>query len=189
MIDLSLHLLDLMQNSAHAGATKVDVLIEENVPESVLKVVVADNGHGMDELETKRVLDPYYSSRNKKTGLGLPLVAQAAQMAGGELSIESEMGKGTQVTVTFGLSHVDRQPLGDVPSTIVSFVAGNPCVDVSLHYRGPSGEYCFESSKVRNAPNVSSQIAFLIQVEEEIRDGLAKAGFRPDKGGVRIEEY
>ncbi len=44
MVDLSLHLLDLMQNSAHAGAQNVQVGILESIDEDLLEVTVSDDG-------------------------------------------------------------------------------------------------------------------------------------------------
>ncbi|MGB9587985.1 MAG: ATP-binding protein, partial [Armatimonadota bacterium] len=42
--------------------------------------------------------------------------------------IQSEVGKGTRVCATFVLSHIDRAPFGDIASTLVSLIAGNPGV-------------------------------------------------------------
>ena len=83
MLDISLHLLDLLQNCAHAGATKVDVIVLEDAEADLLEITVRDNGRGMEEVTVKKALDPFYSSSDKRVGLGLPFVAQAAAMAGG----------------------------------------------------------------------------------------------------------
>ena len=101
IIDLSLHLLDLLQNSAHAGAGEVRVSIIEDEAADILQIRVSDDGKGMSSDEQVRALDPFYTSSNsKKVGLGLPLVAQAAA-AGGSVAIDSEESGGTQVTVTY----------------------------------------------------------------------------------------
>lgn len=193
MVDISLHLLDLMQNGANAGATAVSLEIVEDREADSMRICVRDNGRGMDPEEVKRALDPFYTSHpGKKVGLGLPLAAQAASMAGGSLKIQSSPGHGTEVLVEFKLSHIDRQPLGDLASTVVSFLAGNPGVRVSLDYRGSGGSYTFDSAALRQSIENSetrplSQIEFLGLAEEKLRAGLAEAGFRPDGGGLAIE--
>ncbi|HHW18842.1 MAG TPA: ATP-binding protein [Firmicutes bacterium] len=190
MIDISLHLLDLLQNSAHAGASSISVLVVEDQEHDSLEVVVKDNGVGMDEREKELALDPFYSSSpGKRVGLGLPLVLQTAQMAGGKVSIESAPGSGTKVTVQYRLSHIDRQPLGDLASTLVSFMAGNPHVNICFLYKGPHGEFAFDSEKALQGIDTQylGQVGVICQIEEKLREGLAKAGFKPDRGGLLFE--
>ena len=144
MIDISLHLLDLLQNCAHAGATRVEVSVREDAQEDLLQVTVKDNGRGMDGGLVKKALDPFYSSSPKRVGLGLPFIAQAASMAGGRVRVDSTPGRGTEVTATFRLSHVDRQPVGDLVATAVSFLAGNSGTELSITYsHRDGGEFVF----------------------------------------------
>lgn len=183
IIDLSLHLLDLLQNSAHAGAGEVRVSIIEDEAADILQIRVSDDGKGMSSDEQVRALDPFYTSSNsKKVGLGLPLVAQAAAMAGGSVAIDSEESGGTQVTVTYKLSHPDRQPLGDIPATLVSFMAGNPWIDLVFEYRGPTGSLRSDTKEIRKEGE--GQLAFVVKFEEKLRGGLSSAGYRPDRGGL-----
>lgn len=190
MLDISLHLLDLLQNCAHAGASRACVTVCQDPRKDLLTVVVSDNGRGMDPAEREKALDPFYSSQNKRVGLGLPMVAQAARLAGGAIALDSTPGKGTQVTATFKMSHVDRQPLGDLAATAVSFLAGNPQTDLCIVYRGPGGRAFrldTETEFPRTERDLLGQIGFLSLVEEKLRDGLASAGFSPDGGGVTVE--
>jgi hypothetical protein len=190
MIDLSLHLLDLMQNSAHAGAQNVHVGILESIDEDLLEVTVSDDGKGMSRDDQARALDPFYtSSPRKKVGLGLPLVVQAAKMAGGSVSIETNLSGGTRVTVRYRLNHPDRQPLGDIPATIISFLAGNPAIDVLFSYQGPNGVFGLDTKQLRTQVDNENmgQLAFLWMIEEKLRDGLDTAGYRPDRGGFVFE--
>ncbi|MGE5580833.1 MAG: ATP-binding protein [Bacillota bacterium] len=190
MLDISLHLLDLLQNCAHAGATRVEVLIREDVQADLLEVSVRDNGRGMDQEVVKKALDPFYSSSDKRVGLGLPFVAQAAAMTGGTVRVDSTPGEGTSVTATFKLSHVDRQPLGDLAATAVSFLAGSRGIELSVTYRGRTGHRFGFDTGVEFPPARRvdlGQIGFLCAVEEKLRDGLAKAGFSPDGGGIGVE--
>ncbi len=89
MFDISLHLLDLLENSADAGARNVALEITEDPSADALTVSVSDDGRGMTGDEVRLALDPFYSSKPKKVGLGLPMAALAARMAGGEVSLDS----------------------------------------------------------------------------------------------------
>ncbi|HHW25745.1 MAG TPA: sensor histidine kinase [Firmicutes bacterium] len=182
MVDISLHLLDLLENTKNANATRVSVLIEDDPEEDTLRITVSDNGRGMSEQELKLAVDPFYSSSGKKTGLGLPMVIQAAEMAGGTVNIKSEVGRGTDVTVLFRRSHLDRQPMGDPAASIVAFLAGNPGIATEFEYRGPKGRYRFDSASemTDEGGKPLGHLAFLWSAEEKLREGLAKAGFRPD---------
>ncbi|MGI6628766.1 MAG: ATP-binding protein [Bacillota bacterium] len=190
MIDLSLHLLDLLQNSAHAGARNVRVGIVESVERDLLEITVSDDGKGMSSDEQARALDPFYtSSAKKKVGLGLPLVVQAAKMAGGSVYVENNLPRGTRVIVRYRLNHPDRQPMGDIAATTISFLAGNQAVDVLFSYQGPTGVFDLDTRELRTQGDNENmgQLAFLWMIEEKLRDGLDSAGYRPDRGGFVLE--
>jgi len=187
VVDISLHLLDLMQNSARAQATRIDVRVSEDKEKDTLTISIEDDGKGMDEDEKRLALDPFYTTRKgKKVGLGLPFVVQAARMSGGDVKIESAPVSGTKVEITFSLSHIDRQPLGDIPATLVAFMAGNPEIELSLRYTGPVGVFSTVSHRLvcEEERETLGQIAWLSLAEKRLRAGLAGAGFRPDGGGV-----
>jgi hypothetical protein len=130
MEDLSLHLLDVVENSTRAGATLVEIKITEDTGKDLLQVVIKDNGSGMDREMVKRVKDPFTTTRTtRRVGLGVSMLEQAAREAGGDLSITSEPGRGTEVKATFQASHIDRKPIGDMGSSMISLIAGNPSVD------------------------------------------------------------
>ena len=142
MKELSLNILDIAQNSIHADASLVEILLgEEN---GVLTLTVRDNGKGMSEAFVSEVTDPFRTTRTtRKVGMGLPLLKLAAEQAGGTLTISStERAKdpehgGTVVTATFDLDNIDCTPLGDVISTLVLLLQGDPQIDfVYRHRRG-----------------------------------------------------
>ncbi|MFO7152824.1 MAG: ATP-binding protein [Bacillota bacterium] len=130
MKELSLHVLDIVENSLRAGATEVEIKIVEDSEEDLLSIEVKDNGSGMDEETVKKVIDPFFTTRTeRKVGLGIPLLSQAAKAAGGGLTIESIPGHGTTVRAWFQKSHIDLQPLGDMAKTMSALVALHPEVD------------------------------------------------------------
>ncbi|MFQ5867356.1 MAG: ATP-binding protein [bacterium] len=127
MEDLSLHILDIVENSIVAQAKKIEISIIENIKEDLLTVKIKDDGKGMDEEMIKKSLDPFFTTKTtKKVGLGLPLLAQAAEESGGKLEIESEVGKGTTIMATFKLSHPDRRPLGNMKETMKILTVAHP---------------------------------------------------------------
>lgn len=136
MLELALHVLDILQNTAEAGATRVRLTIVEDQPADCLTITVTDNGRGMDEQTARRVLNPFYTTRTTRhVGLGLPLFAAAAESAGGGLAIRSQPGQGTTVETTFQLSHPDRQPLGDVAGTLLAFLLTGQAPDLVYDHR------------------------------------------------------
>jgi anti-sigma regulatory factor (Ser/Thr protein kinase) len=132
MEDLSLHILDIAENSIRAGATFIEIEIEVDTAADKVTIAIRDNGKGMTETEIKRATDPFYSSKTtRRIGLGIPLLMESASQANGSVRLESEPGKGTVVTAWFELSHIDRRPFGNITETIITLIAGNPDVNFS----------------------------------------------------------
>jgi anti-sigma regulatory factor (Ser/Thr protein kinase) len=126
MEDLSLHLMDIAQNSIVAGADRITFIIKIEGDPCTLSCEIIDNGKGMDADFLKEVTDPFKTSRTtRKVGLGIPLLKQSAEMAGGELSIQSEPCKGTKVKAVFNVDNIDRIPLGDISGTIKMLIMAN----------------------------------------------------------------
>lgn len=126
MKDLSMHIMDIAQNSISASADIIEVEISENTETDLYQIVISDNGKGMTEDYAARVTDPYVTSRTtRKVGLGLPLLKQNAERTGGSMTITSTVNKGTIVTAKFSLSNFDRPPLGDIAGTMVLLAAAN----------------------------------------------------------------
>lgn len=136
MRELSLHILDVLENALEAGATEVKLEIHEDLQADRLEIAVRDNGRGMDGQTARRALDPFFTTRTTRhVGLGLPLFAAAAKRCEGELNLESVPGQGTSVKVTFRHSHLDRAPLGDVTGTLLAFLLSDRGVGLHFVYR------------------------------------------------------
>jgi len=151
MEELALHVLDLVQNSIAAGATEVVIEIEENAGGDLLVLTIKDNGSGMDQEFVRRVLDPFTTTRTtRRVGLGLSLLAMAARQAGGDVQVFSEKGQGTTVTATFRLRHWDRPPLGDMPATLVTVLAGAPKIDLIYRHTVDGRTFTFHSRELKN---------------------------------------
>ena len=133
MEDLSLHILDIVENSLRANAKNIQIKLTQSREKDLLIVEVADDGEGMDEETLKQAVDPFFTTKEgKRTGLGLPFLSQSAEEAGGKLEIESARGKGTKVIATFKLSHIDRKPLGNLQETVKCLKATH--LDVNLSF-------------------------------------------------------
>lgn len=147
-------LSDIVQNGIEAGASLVEVVIEQTA--EAIEFTVNDNGKGMSEELLQRVLDPFYSDgvkhKRRKVGLGLPFLIQATEAVEGSFSIESEEGKGTQVKFGFALDHIDCPPIGDIVLTILSLLIYEgdyeAVVKRLLHHEGGVEEYTVERSQL-----------------------------------------
>jgi len=128
--DLSLHILDIAENALRAHASRIEIVISSDSRNDLLTIEVSDDGKGMDPDTLAKVRDPFFTTKRKKTGLGIPLIAQAAELAEGKFAIESTSGKGTRVKAVFRLSHIDRPAVGDMAGTVLTLIAGHPEVDI-----------------------------------------------------------
>jgi anti-sigma regulatory factor (Ser/Thr protein kinase) len=135
MRELSLHILDILQNSVEAGATRVELTINEDLAADRLTITVGDNGRGIPPEKLPNLFDPFYTTRSTRhVGLGLPLLKAAAERCNGDVTLASEVGVGTLLTATFQHSHLDRAPLGDLTGTLLTFILGGAC-DLRYEHR------------------------------------------------------
>lgn len=152
MREISLHLLDLMQNSLRAGARHIicDVRLD---PDGRLAIDLKDDGCGMDEAMLKEALSPFGTTRtSRKVGLGIPLARANARLTGGDLSLRSQPDQGTALTLTFFTGHVDCLPLGDLAESLFTAVsAGARDSDFTINLISPQGEEAFDTLSLREA--------------------------------------
>jgi len=146
MEDLSLHILDIAENSISASAKRIEIRINENQAKDLLTIEIKDDGKGMDEQTLQKVLDPFFTTRKtRKVGLGLSLLAQAARESDGKIELSSAPGKGTTVKAVFCLSHLDCKPIGDIHETIRTLLAGHPGIDFLYEHKKNNSLYCFDT--------------------------------------------
>jgi hypothetical protein len=150
MLELAAHILDIAENSVRAGARLIEIEIFEDTANDFLSIKIIDDGHGIKQENLKKVLDPFYTTKPaRRVGLGLSLLADAARRSGGHLNLESQDGKGTIVQATFSLSHVDRQPLGNIISTLIVLIAGNSDIDFFYKHRHIGQQFELDTRKLR----------------------------------------
>lgn len=145
-----MHLLDIAQNSFAAGAKNVALTAERLG--GWLTLTVADDGRGMSPDFLASVTDPFTTTRTtRKVGLGLPLLRMAAELTGGGLDIESQLGKGTTVTARFDAEHIDCPPLGDMAGTVSLLVQGlADGVELTYACRTPKGVFQLDTREIRD---------------------------------------
>jgi hypothetical protein len=130
MEDLSLHILDIVENGTAAGATRVEIAVRQDSDRDEFRITIQDNGRGMDREILARVCDPFTTTRTtRRVGMGMALLEQACRQAEGHLHVTSSPGQGTEVVATFRANHIDRKPLADIGSTLVTLITGHPDVD------------------------------------------------------------
>lgn len=163
MKELSLHLLDIVKNSTAAGASLVEVRLEEDESRT-LTVTIKDDGRGMSPELVHAVFDPFTTTRTtRKVGMGIPLYRLTAEQTGGGLTVESEVGAGTTVTAVFHRDHLDCPPLGDFPGVAAMLIQGSPDADFLFVRSTPKGSYELDTREMRemlgeNAPLNSPEV-------------------------------
>ena len=182
MKELSLNILDIAQNSIKAGASHIDVLLEETA--KTLTLTIRDDGCGMRAEAVRGVTDPFFTTRTTRSvGMGVPLLKLAAEQTGGSLSVESvaaeddPVSHGTTVRASFFKDHLDFTPLGDVVSTICTLIQGAP--DVDWHFRHTCGAQCVELDTAQMREILGEVPLDSFEVLEWIRQSLCEeyAGF------------
>lgn len=136
MREIALHLLDIAENSVTANAHNITLLVCEDLQNDRLFASLTDDGTGMSAEMVANVVDPFVTSRTtRKVGLGIPFFKAAAEACNGSLAIFSELGKGTRLEVQFQHSHIDRMPLGDLSSTILTLFISYPAIHWIFNYK------------------------------------------------------
>ena len=146
MEDLSLHILDIVENSIAALAKRVEIRIDEDQAKDLVSIEIKDDGKGMDEQTLKKALDPFFTTRTtRRVGLGLSLLAQAARDSEGTFDLSSCPDKGTTVNATFRLSHPDCKPMGDIGQTMKVLVTAHPGIDFLYEHKKDNSTYLYDT--------------------------------------------
>ncbi len=179
MEDLSLHILDIVENAVAARAKRIEIMVVEEPSEDRLTIEIRDDGIGMDKEVSQKATDPFFTTRSsRRVGLGLSFLAQAAQEAGGSLRVESELGKGTRVIASFEYHHIDRKPLGSMVETVMALLFGNPELEILYAHKKDGKSFALSSSWVKDhfkdRPLIDPEV--IQWVERRLKEGLKQIG-------------
>jgi len=122
---LSDHIFDLVQNSINAGSERIRILVEEDLPGNLFKIVISDDGHGIRPDQLSRIKNTFFTTRSRtkrNVGLGLSLMDATCDRSGGELTVESKYRYGTTVIAVMEHDNIDRPPVGDLPDLFSSIM-------------------------------------------------------------------
>ena len=184
MPEISLNILDVAENSVRAEASLVEITVSVQPEEDALTVVIRDDGCGMTKEQAARVQDPFFTTRTtRKVGLGVPFFKQAAESTGGSFRIDSEKGKGTTVKAVFGLSHIDRMPLGDISATVQTLIVFNEHIDFRYTYEYGGKSFVLDTREMRemlgegisfSEPKITAFIKEYLETNKAETDGGAE---------------
>ena len=155
MDDLSLHILDVAENCINAEAKNIEILVDENITDNKLIIEINDDGKGMNKDMTEAVKNPFVTTRTeRKVGLGIPLLTEAAEMSGGNIRIDSEPGYGTQIKAVFQHNNIDRKPLGDLAETLIALILLSENTEINFKYKMNQREFDFSTKKFKEDLNL-----------------------------------
>ncbi len=185
MKEISLHVLDIVQNALSAGANLIEVDITIQTRLDLISVSVRDNGRGMDEETQERVVNPFYTSRStRKVGLGIPFFKEGAEGCGGSFYLNSKPGEGTEIGASYRLSHIDRPPLGNMAETMLTLCVCNEAVGFVLRYTLDEKGFLFDTREIRKA--LGAGIPFHLPEVMEWLKGYLIEGIEEVNGGMEI---
>ncbi len=161
MEDLSLHVLDIAENSINAGAKNIEIRIIENSAKDLLSIEIKDDGKGIDADTVVNVTNPFFTTRTpRRVGLGLALLEEAANSTGGKFRVESEINKGTKVVADFQLNHIDRKPIGNVADTLVGLLSRMDDLNIRYEENKNGKKFTFDTKDIKSIyPDIKLQSA------------------------------
>lgn len=155
MRDISLHILDIAENSVKAGAKNIIILVNEDIKKNELTLEITDDGRGMKQELAEKAADPFVTSRTtRKVGLGISLLKEAAKAAEGGLKILSKENEGTKIRAWFKYDHLDRKPLGNIAETIISLILMSADAEISYIHRKNGEEFIFDTKEIKKQLDV-----------------------------------
>ena len=153
MKDISLHILDIIENSVKAGAKQIALRFSWSG--NMLSVMISDNGPGFPKSIKDDPSNPFKTTRTeRKVGLGLSFLKEAAEESGGSFKVSEAAGGGVVVAADFNMNSIDAKPAGDISDLILTAIIAWPQTDF-LVYAGKDGD----------------EILSTVAIREEIEDG------------------
>jgi signal transduction histidine kinase len=96
---MRLCLINLVLNAVQAISDEGHITIECGIDDGFSILSVADNGAGIEPEDMEKIFEPYYSTKKLGVGLGLAVTKRFVEEHGGNISIKSDVGKGTTIKI------------------------------------------------------------------------------------------
>lgn len=176
MRELSLHIIDIVENSINASADFINIDVVEDMDSNILSIVVKDNGTGISKKSIKNITDPFVTSRTeRRVGMGLSLLKEACERCGGGFIINSS-DLGTIVTANFLHDHIDRAPLGDMAKTIEAILMGRPGIDLEYKHIFNKKDFIFNTKDIKEILGINSlsDPIVLVKLREIVDEAVKK---------------
>lgn len=103
MVNLILNAIEAMNKG---GELKIKVNMDRNGifnSDGKIKIIVSDNGCGIDGHQVQKLFNPFFTTKTKGTGLGLTIVKKIIDNHQGNIDFQSRKGRGTEVTISLPL--------------------------------------------------------------------------------------
>jgi hypothetical protein len=175
--ELSLHILDIVQNSISAQASFIEIIIQEDDKNNSMTIEITDNGRGMSKELLEKVTNPFITTRKtRKVGLGISLFKAACERCNGKFYIDSKLGEGTKIYVSFEKNHIDRAPLGDMANTIIILILSNEKIDYLYKHSLNENEFILDTREVRKVLGTVplNNMEVIDWIKGNVLDGLSE---------------
>ena len=192
MRELSLHILDIVENGITAGADCIDIDVIESRTADLLTIKIRDNGRGIPAEKLDRLQDPFVTSRTtRRVGLGLSLLAAAAERCDGKLAVAAGTVGGTEVTATFRYRHIDRAPLGDMAATMATLMMGNSQIDFVYTHVIDGEEFIMDTRELKKelGAHALEDPMVIHRLGQSIRTSLKQLVLNADKPEAREKNH
>jgi hypothetical protein len=173
-----------VQNSIEARAGTIDLRIDER--DGTVRVVLKDDGCGMDEATLARAVDPFYTDGVKHpgrtVGLGLPFLRQMVESIDGSFDIASTPNVGTRLEFVLPTEHIDAPPVGSLSGVLQQLFCFTGEYDLHVVRQRDGDGYELQRSALRDAlgelDTAGSQsllAEYISSQEESLEDNAGEA--------------
>ena len=94
-------LMNLVKNAIESMANGGQLVVRTYATRSSVALDLIDTGRGVDDVTVMHMFEPFYSTKDGGTGLGLPTARRIIESHGGRISVQSEVGRGTKFVLEF----------------------------------------------------------------------------------------
>lgn len=123
---LKVALAHLVRNAIEATSPKGKILVRTGAERDYAVLVIQDTGRGMPPDVVDKVFVPFYTTKLGGTGLGMVFVRQIVDEHRGVIVLESQVGRGTVVTIRIPLRFAERPEVAGEPATPGAGAAAAP---------------------------------------------------------------